>query len=219
MVKFQLMKFQFDKIHISGGHNTKPMLATAIVYEDASRGTTTTFVKLASTEAWLLAATTGSTKAAGSAFGRTTLLERLREQLRQFYDTPLAPITTEDNQAGDPMDDILEGAASSPRVTTPQGQRRGRRHTTHPQNTVLTVRMPVRCPEADPTCTEFREVKLYVRDRDTIFLHIDDVEWAVKYLFAQSELKGVPAVDESSTGPCHPRSGIADAQPAVAGTP
>ena len=79
--------------------------------------------------------------------------------------------------------------------------------------------MPVRCPEADPTCTEFREVKLYVKDLDTIFLHIDDVEWAVKYLFAQSELKGVPAVDENSTGPCHPRSGIADAQPAVAGTP
>ena len=219
MVKFHLMKFHFDKIHISGGHTTKPMPATAISYEDASRGTTTTFVKLASTEAWLLAATTGSTKAAGSAFGRTTLLERLREQLRQFYDTPLAPITTEDSQACDPMDDILEGAASSPRVTTPQGQQRGRKRTTHSQNTVLTVRMPVRCPEEDPKCTELREVRLYVKDRDTIFLHIDDVEWAVKYLFAQSELKGVPAVDENSTGPCHPRSGIADAQPAVAGTP
>ena len=143
----------------------------------------------------------------------------MQEQLRHFYDTSLAPITTEDIQAGDPMDDILEGAASSPRVTTPQGQRRGRRHTTHSQNTVLTVRMPVRCPEADPTCTEFREVKLYVKDLDTIFLHIDDVEWAVKYLFAQSELKGVPKVDDDSTGPCHPRSGIADARPAVAGTP
>ena len=195
------------------------MLATAIVYEDASGGTTTTFVKLASTEAWLLAATTGSTKAAGSAFGRTTLLGRLREQLRQFHDTPLAPITTEDSQACNPMYDILEGAASSPRVTTPQGQQRGRKRTTHSQNTVLTVRMPVRCPEEDPKCTELREVRLYVKDRDTIFLHIDDVEWAVKYIFAQSELKGVPAVDESSTGPCHPRSGIADARPAVAGTP
>ena len=79
--------------------------------------------------------------------------------------------------------------------------------------------MPVRCPEADHTCTEFREVKLYVKDRDTIFLHIDDVEWAVKYLFAQSELKGETLVNEDSTGPCHPRSGIADARPAVAGTP
>ena len=51
MVKFQLMKFQFDKIHISGGHNTKPMPANVIVYDDASRGTTATFVKLVSTEA------------------------------------------------------------------------------------------------------------------------------------------------------------------------
>ena len=76
------------------------MPANVIVYDDASRGTTTTFVKLASTEAWLLAATTGSPKAAGSAFSRTTLLQRLQKQLRQYYDTPLAPITTEDNQAG-----------------------------------------------------------------------------------------------------------------------
>ena len=219
MSKFRLMRFHFDKIHISGGHSTKALPATVMNCEDASRGTTTTFVKLASTEAWLLAATTGSPKAAGSAFSRTTLLQRLQKQLRQYYDTPLAPITTEDSQACNPMDDILEGAASSPRVTTPQGQQRGRKRTTHSRNTVLTVRMPVRCPEADPTCTEFREVKLYVRDRDTIFLHIDDVKWAVRSLFMQSELKGVPVVDEDSTGPCHPRSGIADAQPAVAGTP
>ena len=234
MAEFHLMKFhthmEFHTLQstpygeadvcdsFSGGYTTKPMPATVISYNDASRGTTTTFVKRASTEAWLLVATTGSTKAAGSPFGRTTVLGRLREQLRPFYDKPLAPITTEDSQACNPMDAILEGAASSPRVTTPQGQRRGRRHTTHPQNTVLTVRMPARCPEEDPKCTELREVRLYVKDRDTIFLHIDDVEWAVRYLFVQSELKGVPVVDEDSTGPCHPRSGIADAQPAVAGT-
>ena len=218
MVKFHLMKFHFDKVHISGGHTTKPLLATVMSYDDASRGTTITCVKLASTEAWLLAATTGSTKAVGSPFGRTTLLGRLREQLRQFYDTPLAPITTEDNQAGDPMDDILEGAASSPRVTTPQGQQRGRKRATHSPNAVLTVSMPVRCPEEDPKCTELREVRLYVKDRDTIFLHIDDVEWAVRFLFMQSQLKGVPLVQDDSIGPCHPRSGIADAQPAVAGT-
>ena len=35
---------------------------------------------------------------------------------------------------------------------------------------------------------------------------------------ADENLGGVPVVDEDSTGPCHPRSGIADAQPAVAGT-
>ena len=51
MAKFHLMKFHFDKIHISGGHTTKPLLATVMRYDDASRGTTATFVKLVSTEA------------------------------------------------------------------------------------------------------------------------------------------------------------------------
>ena len=51
MVKFNVMRFHFDKIHISGGHTTKPLPATVICYDDASRGTTATFVKLASTEA------------------------------------------------------------------------------------------------------------------------------------------------------------------------
>ena len=124
MAEFHLMKFHTHmRLHtlqstpygeadvcdsFSGGYTTKPMPATVISYNDASCGTTTTFVKRARTEAWLLVATTGSTKAAGSPFGRTTVLGRLREQLRPFYDKPLAPITTEDIQAGDPMDDICE---------------------------------------------------------------------------------------------------------------
>ena len=209
------MKYVFGHVHISGGHTSKPLPAKTISFDDASRDINTTFVKLASTEPWLLAATTGSTKS----FGRTTMLARLQEQLRQFYDTPLAPIAAEDSHERDPMDEVLQDEASSPRGTKHQGQKRMRYYTNHARGTVHTVRMPARCPEEDPGCTDVREVRLYVQDRKTIWLHIDDVEWAVKYLFAQSELKGVPEVDDDSTGPCHPRSGIAGAQTAVAGTP
>ena len=78
--------------------------------------------------------------------------------------------------------------------------------------------MPVRCPEEDPGCRDFREVRLYVKDRNTIWLHIDDVEWAVRFLFMQSHLKGVPLVTDDSPGPCDPRPRSAGTQSAVAGT-
>ena len=181
--------------------------------DDESRGTNITFVKIANTEPWLVAATTGSTKAVGSSFGRTTLLERLREQLSQFCDgeTSLAPIAAAASDERDPMDEVCQNEASSPHGTKRQGQKRMRYYTNHARGTVQTVSMPVRCPEEDPGCKDFRKVRLYVQDRKTVWLHIDDVEWAVRFLFVQSQLKGVPVVDEDSTGPCHPRSGIADA--------
>ena len=34
-----------------------------------------------------------------------------------------------------------------------------------------------------------------------IWLHIDDVEWAIKYFYVQNHLKGVPLVADDSTGP------------------
>ena len=73
MVKFKPMKFVFGQVHISGGHSSKATPACVMSVDDESRGTNITFVKIANTEPWLVAATTGSTKAVGSSFGRTTL--------------------------------------------------------------------------------------------------------------------------------------------------
>ena len=39
------------------------------------------------------------------------------------------------------------------------------------------------------------------RDRRAIWLSIDDVEWAVKYLFTQNTLEGVPLVYNEDAGP------------------
>ena len=113
----------------------------------------------------------------------------------------MAPIAAEDSHERDPMDEVLQDEASSPLVTKPQGQKRKRTRATHPKDPVLTVSMPVRCPEEDPVCTDVRRVRLHVQDRKTIWLHIDDVEWAVRFLFMQSHLKGVPLVRDDSTGP------------------
>ena len=58
-----------------------------------------------------------------------------------------------------------------------------------------------RCHEIDPTCTQMRPVKLYITDRKAVWLSLDDVAWAVRYLFDQHRLKGVPLVDDNDAGP------------------
>ena len=84
------------------------------------------------------------------------------------------------------------------------------------KNTILALDMPVRCPEEDPDCTEVRQIRLYVVDRITLWLHIDDVEWAVRYLYVQNLLKGVPLVLDDSIGLSDPRWRSEVTQSAVA---
>ena len=46
-----------------------------------------------------------------------------------------------------------------------------------------------------------RPVKLFIENRMTVWLSLDDLAWAMKYLFQQNQLKGVPVVDDSDAGP------------------
>ena len=99
---------------------------------------------------------------------------------------------------------VKEGPPSASK-TKGRGQKRPRYYKNHASKTIVTVDMPVRCPEEDPTGTERRKIKMYVEDRKSIWLHIKDVEWAVRYLYVQNQLKGVPLIADDSTGPADAR--------------
>ena len=71
-------------------------------------------------------------------------------------------------------------------------------------NKVVEVPMPARCREVTDAAQVQRKIKLYVADRKQIWLSIDDVEWAVRYLYTQNLLKGVPLVSDDSPGPGGP---------------
>ena len=51
---------------------------------------------------------------------------------------------------------------------------------------------PAVSPEEDPRSTSTRTIQLYVVDRKQVWLDIDDVEWALRFLYMQYVLKGVP---------------------------
>ena len=80
-----------------------------------------------------------------------------------------------------------------------QGQNRMRYLGNLAKNSIVTLDVLVPSPEEDPDCTEVRQIRLYVVDRLTLWLRIDDVEWAVRYLYVQNVLKGVPLFPEDSS--------------------
>ena len=66
---------------------------------------------------------------------------------------------------------------------------------------IVTLAMPVRCPEENPNCTDRRKVRVYIEDRKQIWLDINDLDWAVRVLYIQNQLKGVPLIPDDSLGP------------------
>ena len=69
------------------------------------------------------------------------------------------------------------------------------------KNRLVTVTVPAVSPEEDPKSTSTRIIQLYVVDRKQLWLDLDDVEWAVRFLYMQFSLKGVPVVSPDDTGP------------------
>ena len=202
--KFKPLTFEFGKIHMSGGYSTKsyPMISKTIT---APNGDNITFVKLAVSEPWLIASTTGHSKYAGSSFGRTSLLDVLREEIQTHCDNP-GSVSDPDLAEGDDYDPMTE--VDGDKENTPnarkikgRGQKRLRYYTNRVANKIVSLDMPVRCPEEDPTGTERRNIRIYIEDRRQIWLDLADVEWAVRYLYIQNHLKGVPLIADDSTGP------------------
>ena len=60
--------------------------------------------------------------------------------------------------------------------------------------------MPYKCLEVDPNSRKKTNVPVYVEDRKTIWLSIDDVAWVVQYLYTQNQLTGIPTVAASDAG-------------------
>ena len=177
-----------------------------------------TFVKIDITEAWFCKAVTGKTTAKHTSIKRASLLSNL---LKQYIAPALdvCPDQDEDNDQeevvaapvnddidDDPMNEI-DTVVAKPVVT---GQRMGKlpkkfcRSRKPGTGRILKIEMPKKCPDAFPDCAEKCIVTVFVHDKRTVWLHIDDVNWAIQYMYAQNVLKGVAHVPSDSVGPATP---------------
>ena len=204
MTGFKQVKFNYGKIHVSGGHAGKshPLVSQTV---SGPHGEHITFVKMAVTEPWLIMATTGQNKHRASSFGRTSLLDDLRLEIQKLCDgaESSSSAVPMENEEYDPMAEIEhvdQSVQASPK-TRGRGQKRTRYYKNHVSKQAATLSTPARCPEEDPHCKETRSIRVYIEDRRQIWLDIADVDWAVRYLYVQNLFKGVPLVPDDSTGP------------------
>ena len=130
------------------------------------------------------------------------MLDDLQDKIRNYKDDMMSRSSCAAMASGDcdPMMDVEQDQEFTPKIKR-QGQKRKRASRNPARDSIATFDMLVRCPEEDPHCTEVRQIRLYVVDRSVVWLHMDDVEWAMRYLYVQNVLKGVPLVLDDSTGP------------------
>ena len=198
MSGFTPVTFQFGRVHCAGGLLNKSLpLETKNVGEH-------TFVKLDLNQSWILHATAGQGRRwTHSLSARTTLVDRLRTCVQQACDGVLeAPVTSDER---DPMDDVDVSDDESPSKRSKQHDGKRLRYTKVVyKNSIVEVPFPERPPEVAKDVGDVQTIKLYIEDRKKIWLHIDHVPWALRWMYIQIQLKGVPLVDADSAGPSSP---------------
>jgi hypothetical protein len=214
---YKPVTIDYGQVHIGGGFLSKPapVVSKRIVGHDKQEYT---FVKMGSSEQWLLHATCGKGARSIVGFGRTSLVDLLRTHIVRLCDGTDAlearqPVVTEDSEY-DPMDEINNVQTSNnATVLHADAQGRTRYYGDRARNCITTVNVPCNPPELDPTCRQMRAVTLYITDRKTVWLLLADVSWAIRYLFDQHRLKGVAVVDDDDPGPGGPvAGGVPDGQ-------
>ena len=106
-VIFKPVKVEFGQVHIAGGFMTKaaPVVSKSVEGSDRKQHI---FVKMASSEGWLLQATCGKGNRSGVGFARTSLLCLLRAHILRLSDgtDALDSKAILDIDDYDPMDEI-----------------------------------------------------------------------------------------------------------------
>lgn len=173
------------------------------------------FVHLQSHETWLSLAVTGNSKASPKyALNRTGLLQVLHQAVEDIcngkVDLPADDSDKEDHGADfDPMN-AVDVADGDPEALAHKGQaseavggksKRARLSKNPAKNKVVSYKLHSHPPELGVEENVERRIQLYIKDRKQIWLHINDLDWAVRYLYLQDFLKGVPRVSPDSIGP------------------
>ena len=204
---FRPGKFEHSKVHYCGGLLKKPMPLTTkkVPVHDGEK----IFVKMSASEPWLIGAVTGQ-KTHGLLV-RTRLLTTLHSFVELACNGELDTRAAEEEGGDeqkleyDPMEEIEVDDDDNPRSRgvgyIDPNSKRARYQKNKAKNRLLTVTVPAVAPEQDPMSTSTRTIKLYVVDRKQVWLDLDDVEWALRVLYMQFVLKGVPVVSPDDAGP------------------
>ena len=136
---------------------------------------------------------------------RIQLLREFHGIVKKAYAGEFEEETAPDEDADlpDPMNDVDDEDFQTPTKTCGRGVKRTRRGK-KPCGKVVQIDVPLECPEANPDCKEKRAARFYVIHRSQVWLQLDNVNWALKYMYAQYVLQGVAHVSSDDVGPSTP---------------
>ena len=180
---FLPVRWKTSQISFVGGHCTKPRLVHTIFrrigrdkYGLWKLDTRNQFVKLSSTEDWLCKAVFNSLAWKNI----TSLISDLRAKVKTaWWEEPDDPGLQDDEPV------LRFPAFESPE--SPYNSAKRRRCVPLPATRILNVTMPSKCPEEEPTCESTKTVRLLLVDHQHVWMHIEDVDWAVRYMYFQHE--------------------------------
>ena len=198
---FRALEFQYDRIHTTGGLLKTPMPMQSRKVADKGL-----FVKICRREPWLGTATTGQKYPKNNIYGQNCLLDVLREHVQEACDGRAALKETEETKDEyDPMNEVdcPQGDANADRDCHGGGAKRARKNIA--KHRFLEMELAMHPPEIVRNCSARKSILLFIVDRRQIWLRLSDVAWAVKYLYIQSLMKGVPMVADDSHGPGGPQ--------------
>ena len=197
---FRAMEFQFDRVHTTGGLLKTPMPMQSRKVADKGL-----FVKICRREPWLGVATTGQKYPRHNIYGTNCLLDVLREHVQEACDGRVAlKGADEQKDEHDPMDDVdcPQDYANGDGDRHGGGAKRARKNSA--KHRFLELDLAMHPPEIVRNSNVKKSILLFIVDRRQIWLRLSDVAWAVKYLYIQSLMKGVPMVADDSHGPGGP---------------
>ena len=111
LAAFRPVKFEYGKIHMSGGFTAKKSAMKSKTIAGAD-GIEKHFVKLCSKEPWLVMSTTGSSNKHASSIERTSLLGDLRDRIAKLCDGGQSTEANPPPVEYDPMMELEMGTGS-----------------------------------------------------------------------------------------------------------
>ena len=192
---FKPVQFLSDRVLVTGGHLSKPIEATSktVVGPDKLHHV---FVKMSGIDRWLQRCVCGTPSQGlkDKSSRRMTLIDIMRMQIRRLCDGLDNPGNVQHSATNDddydPMEDladasVIKGKSDSKRVVGVYTKGRARYYAMRRKDCIVTVNLPMQCREIAPLCQKMRPAKVFIVDRRTIWLSVDDVPWAIRWLFDQ----------------------------------
>ena len=166
------------------------------------RPVTDNYIKLTTREVWIRGAILGLAKDKKDRALQTGIIDELRQLSNEIYTLGSGETsalesgeTSPANDKPDPMEEMM------PFGPLGKKEKRNSKKELQFEPHVHILTMPDWPPEAVAGPVTTKKVRIFVEAFNMLWVHQDDIDWMLRYIYIQQQLKGVDAVASEDEGP------------------